>query len=337
MEQTDSLKKLKWGILGCAGIADQHMIKAIQQSVSGEVIAIASRSLEKAGLMARQHGIPSYYGNYDELLSDKDVQVVYIPLPNHLHREWVVRAANAGKHVLCEKPLALNASEAIEMTEACNKANVLLAEAFMYRHHPRYERAKQIIQSGQIGEIRGLCGFFTFDLSNRKGDIRFQSEMGGGSVYDDGCYPISASRMLLSAEPEAVTAHTMFSPLHDNVDMMNTVLLEFPHGVGGMLQFGMWCDGRNEITILGSEGSLNIPNAFYYEPPAATRIILNVRNNRTEEHFEPINHYIRQVDDFNRSIRDGESFPYTSVDSIATMKIIDAVFLSSRERIRVSL
>jgi len=276
MEQVNNLRKLKWGILGCAGIADQHMIKAIQQSNSGEVIAIASRTLEKAELIAGKHGIPRFYGNYEQLLSDKEVEAVYIPLPNHLHCEWVVRTAAAGKHVLCEKPLALNTAEAIDMVNACHKADVHLAEAYMYRHHPRYERAKDIIHSGQIGEVRGMIGLFTFDLSGLQGDILFRSDMGGGSIYDDGCYPISASRMLLRAEPEAVTTHYMFSPQHGHVDMMNTVLLEFPAGVGAMLQFGMWCDGRNEIQVLGRKGSLVIPNAFYYEPPAKTRILVNV-------------------------------------------------------------
>lgn len=337
MKQANNLHKLKWGILGCAGIADQHLIKAIQQSHSGEVIAIASRTMERAELMAKKHGIPKYYGNYEELLSDVEVEAVYIPLPNHLHCEWVVRAAAAGKHVLCEKPLALNAAEATEMVAACQKADVHLAEAFMYRHHPRYERAKQIIQSGQIGEVRGMIGLFTFNMSGRQGDIRFRSDMGGGSIYDDGCYPISATRMLLGAEPEAVTVHSMFSPEHDHVDMMNTALLEFPGGVGAMLQFGMWCDGRNEIQVLGSEGSLLIPNAFYYEPPAKTQLVVNVKGNRLEEHFESINHYVSQIEDFNSYVLNEKPLSYIKDDLIANMKVIEAVLRSSKDRIRVQI
>jgi xylose dehydrogenase (NAD/NADP) len=330
-------KKIKWGILGCAGIADQHMISAIQQEDASEVLAIASRNVEKSRLFAKKHGIPRSYGSYEELLSDKDVEAIYIPLPNHLHREWVVKAANAGKHVLCEKPLALNASEAIEMAEASRKANVTLAEAFMYRHHPRYDRAKEIIRSGQIGDIRGLVGLFTFDLSHRTDDIRFRSDMGGGSIYDDGCYPISASRMLLGDEPEAVTVHSMFSSRHDYVDMMNTALLEYPKGIGAMLQFGMWCDGRNEITVLGSKGSLTIPNAFYYDPPAETSIIIHVQGERTEERFANINHYLYQVKDFNSSVLGICNLSYQSNDFIANMKVIDAMRESSKKRIRVSL
>lgn len=330
-------RKLKWGIVGCAGIADQHLIRAIQQSLSGEVYAIASRSPEKAELVARKHGIPKFYGNYEQLLSNTDVEAVYIPLPNHLHCEWVKRSAAAGKHVLCEKPFALNAAEAIDMVAACQQANVHLAEAFMYRHHPRYDRARQMIRSGQIGEIRGMIGLFTFNLSDRQGDIRFRAEMGGGSIYDDGCYPISAARMLLGAEPEAVTVHSMFSSEHGHVDMMNTAMLEFPAGIGAMLQFGMWCDGRNEIQILGSEGSLRIPGAFYYEPPAETRLELTIRGKQTEERFESTDHYVRQVEDFNRCVLDGQSPPFAPDDSINNMRAIDAIMMSSKERIRVPL
>jgi xylose dehydrogenase (NAD/NADP) len=331
------LNKLKWGILGCAGIADQHIITAIQQSNSGEVLAVASRTKERAKSMAGKHGIPRYYGNYEALLSDAEIEAIYIPLPNHLHCEWVVSAAAAGKHVLCEKPLALSEGEAIEMATACQKANVQLAEAYMYRHHPRYERAKQLIKSGQIGDVRGVVGQFTFDLSGRAGDIRFRSDMGGGSTYDDGCYPISAARLLLGTEPEAVTAHSLFSPQHDNVDMMNTALLEFPSGIGAMLQFGMWCDGRNEIQVLGSKGSLLIPNAFYYEPPAETKLLINTQGKKTEEHFGSINHYVRQIEDFNNCILDQQPLSYPAGDSIANMKVIEAVLRSSKERIRVEL
>jgi xylose dehydrogenase (NAD/NADP) len=337
MNQQNHFYKLKWGILGCAGIADQHMITAIQQSHSGEILAIASRTKDKAKFMAGKHGIPRYYGSYEELLSDTEIEAVYIPLPNHLHCEWVVRAAAAGKHILCEKPLALNETEAAEMTAACHGANVQLAEAYMYRHHPRYVRAREIIQSGQIGDIRGMVGQFTFDLSGRRGDIRFRSDMGGGSTYDDGCYPISAARLLLSAEPEAVTSHSMFSPEHDHVDMMNTALLEFPNGVGAMLQFGMWCAGRNEIQILGSKGSLLITNAFYYEPPAQTRLLINAEGESTEEKFESINHYVCQVEDYNQAILDHRPLPFGADDSIANMKVIEAVLRSSKERIRVQL
>lgn len=337
MKQHNRINKLKWGVLGCASIADQHMITAIQQSNSGEVLAVASRKRERAKFIAGKHGIPRIYGSYEELLSDKDIEAVYIPLPNHLHCEWVIRAATAGKHILCEKPLALNEAEARKMAAACHTAEVQLGEAFMYRHHPRYERAIQIIKSGHIGDVRGMMAQFTFDLSGRHGDIRFRSDMGGGSTYDDGCYPISASRLLLGTEPEAVTAHSMFSPQHDHVDMMNATLLEFPNGIGAVLQFGMWCDGRNEIQILGSKGSLLIPNAFYYEPPAQTRLVINAQGESAEEHFESTNHYVCQVEDYNNSILDQRPLPFGAGDSIANMKVIDAVRRSSKERIRIEL
>jgi len=328
---------LKWGILGCAAIADQHMIRAMQRSSNGELLAIASRQAEKAKALADKHGIPRHYGSYAALLADPDIDAVYIPLPNHLHCEWTVRAAEAGKHVLCEKPFAMNADEAARMAEACSVANVRLSEAFMYRHQPRYERARALIASGAIGEVRGLAGWFTFDLSDREGDVRFRRELGGGAVFDSGCYAISGARLLLGSEPEAITVHAYFSERHGGVDMMNAALLEFPNGVGATLQFGMWCDGRNEIQVLGTNGSIVVPTAFYNEPPAVTKLIVNTHGSRIEETFEAANHYTLQVEDFANCVRGGAEPRFPAADAVANMRVLDAAALSSRNRCRAAI
>lgn len=328
--------RLSWGILGCAAIADL-IIPAIRQSETGELTAIASRSADKAAAAARKAGIPRHYGSYEALLADPDIQAVYIPLPNDLHREWVVRAAEAGKHVLCEKPFALNAREAADMAEAGRRCGVAIAEGFMYRHHPRYQRAIELLRSGLIGEIRSLRAAFTFDLSGRGDDIRFKAEAGGGSLYDDGCYVISGARLLLQAEPEAVTVHSMYSPGHGGVDMMNTALLEFPGGVGAVLEFGMWCDGRNVIEVLGSRGSLIMPDAFYYDPPASARLVVNAGGKRTEETFPAMDHYRREIDDFGRAVLDGRAPLYGTDDAVANMRVLDACRRSSSGRTRVPL
>ncbi|WP_274361624.1 Gfo/Idh/MocA family protein [Paenibacillus thermotolerans] len=334
MEQPSSCK-VRWGILGCADIALRWVIPAIQQSETGVVAAIASRDPRKAADAAQAHGIPIAAASYEQLIGLEEIDAVYIPLPNHLHCEWTVKAAQAGKHVLCEKPLSLNAAQAEEMAAACRKAQVHLAEAFMYRHHPRYEFLKETIRSGEIGEIRAFHGSFTFDISMRKNDVRFRSEFGGGAFYDDGCYPVSAARFLLGEEPEAVTFHSFRSSEHDGVDMMNSGLMEFPKGVGATLQFGMWCDGTNEITILGSKGSIYVPSAFYYDPPAETAVVVKSGGTTREERFPPLNHYMIQADDFGRSVLEGRQPLFGSADAVNNMRALEACIRSARERSRV--
>lgn len=172
-------QKLRWGIMGCAQIATNSVMPAIQESESGIIAAVASRGLEKSSAVAAEFGIEKAYGSYEELLADQEIDAVYIPLPNHLHREWVIRAAEAGKHVLCEKPIALNSAEAAEMVEACRKAGVHLAEAYMYRHHPRIAELQDIIARGEIGELRSIRGTFTYNDAGDTTNIRFKSAWGG--------------------------------------------------------------------------------------------------------------------------------------------------------------
>lgn len=248
--------KLRWGVLGCAGIAKRSVIPGIQASQTGVVAAIASRNLNTAEETAKSLDIPTAYGSYEALLADETIDAVYIPLPNHLHMEWTIKAAEAGKHVLCEKPIALNADEARRMVDACSAAGVHLAEAFMYRYHPRFDVIKNIIQSGEIGEVRGLHSTFTFNNAGDASNVRYRKAWGGGSIYDVGCYPISVARMLLGEEPQAATVHGLLSPEHDNVDMMASGILEFSGGVALSFDCGMWADFRNTLEILARMAGL---------------------------------------------------------------------------------
>ncbi len=328
--------KIRWGIVGCANIAIHAVIPAIRQSETGEVAAIASRGANKARKTAEQFDIPVAYGSYEQLLADDSIDAVYIPLPNHLHREWTIRAAEAGKHVLCEKPLALNAAEARQMAEACERAGVKLAEAFMYRHHPRYERIKQIAQSGEIGYIRGIHGAFTFNNAKDRNNVRFKADMGGGSVYDVGCYPISAARFILEQEPEAATLHAFFSPEHENVDMFASGLVEFPGGVALTFDCGMWADFRNTLQIVGSDGRIDVPSAFVVKPEEAG-FFVTVKGERREERVPVVNQYALQIDDFGRRILEGKPVKFSPEDAVNNMRVIDACLRSAKERIRVSL
>lgn len=326
-------QKLRWGIMGCAGIAKGSVIPGIQQSATGEVTAIASRDESKAKETAEKMNIPKAYGSYEALLADNSIDAVYIPLPNHLHMEWTIRAAEAGKHVLCEKPIALNAQEAGKMVDVCDKAGVKLAEAFMYRYHPRYDRIKDIIKSGEIGDIRGIHGTFTFNNAGDRNNVRYKQFMGGGSIYDVGCYPLSAARLILGTEPEAATVQAFLSPEHDYVDMMASGLVEFPGNVGLTFDCAMWAAFRNTLEILGTDGRIEIPEAFLGKP----NFFVITKEGRREEEQPQLNPYSLQADEFADSIMNNKPLRFQPTDAVNNMRVIDACLKSARERIRVTL
>ena len=329
-------QKLRWGVLGCARIAVTRVIPAILNSQRGELVAVASRGEEKARETAGRLGIPKAYGSYEALLEDPDIDAVYIPLPNHLHREWTIRAARAGKHVLCEKPLALTAAEAEEMVRVCADAGVHLAEAFMYRHHPRIARIRQILASGEIGELRAIRGVFTFNRPEDKGNVRFVADYGGGSIYDVGCYPISASRWITGREPVAVTAHAFFSPEHDNVDMAASGLVEYEGGVALTFFCGMWAEPQQTLEIIGSAGLIRVPVAFVSgENDAGFYVVTGGK-----ERFEPaegVNIYAVQADNFARAVLGEVPHLFPPEDAVKNMRVLEAALRSARERRRIEL
>lgn len=330
-------RKLRWGILGCAAIAKRAVIPGIRESQLNELAAIASRDEDKAKETAASEGIPVAYGSYEALLADASIDAVYVPLPNHLHREWTIRAAEAGKHVLCEKPIALDVRETEEMVAACAKHGVKLAEAFMYRHHPRYAMIRDLIAGGEIGQLRGLHGEFTFNGSANHANVRFRKDWGGGSIYDIGVYPINAARHVLGLEPEAVTVQAFFSPEHDDVDMMASGLLEFPGHIGLTFACGMWAAGKNTLEIIGTDGRIEVPSAYVAKPDASANFFVVRGGERREVEVPHVNQYAVQADDFARSVLYGEPQRFEPDDSIRNMRVVDACLESARRRARVSL
>jgi len=328
------MRKVRWGILGCADIAVRKLIPGILSSETGELHAIASRDRAKAEDVARRFGAPRAYGSYEELLQDPDVDAVYIPLPNHLHKPWTVRAAEAGKHVLCEKPIGLDAREAQAMVDACRAHGVHLAEAFMYRHHPRYRRVLELVQSGAIGPVRGIRGSFTFNNAADRSNIRYRRDWGGGSLYDVGCYPISAARLILGEEPVAATAHAFFSPDHDGVDMYLAGLVEFAGGVSLTFDCGMWAAERNEIEVVGADGRLILERAFLGEP--VTLRVISPDGDRVET-FDPLDPYALEVDDLGRAVLEGKPLRFPPEDAVANMRVLDACLESARTGRRVAI
>jgi xylose dehydrogenase (NAD/NADP) len=329
--------KLKWGILGAASIAKGSVIPGIRKSETGVVAAIASRDLAKATEAANELGIPKAFGSYESLLADPEIEAVYVPLPNHLHKEWTIKAAEAGKHVLCEKPFALNADEAQQMVAACETAGVHLAEAFMYRHHPRYDRIKAILHSGEIGEIRGIHSVFTSNIAEDRDNVRYHRSMGGGAIYDVGCYPISAARYILEEEPVAATVHAFFSPDHDEVDMMVAGLLEFAGGIALTFDCGMWAATRNTLEILGTLGRVEVPSCFTCHPDTNNNLYVTTAAGQRMEEIPYVNQFALQVDNFAYAVWGKQPVRFTSRDAVMNMRVIDACLQSAQEKARVSI
>lgn len=249
---------LNWGILGTARI-NRSLIPPLRLSMRNQLLGVASRDADRAAAYAKERDIPRSYGSYEALLADDDIDVVYIPLPNKFHAEWAIKAAEAGKHVLCEKPLALTPEAVEQMTAASRNAGTVLIEAFMYRFHDRTLKVKQLVDEGAIGKLHHVKGGFTFPL-NREGDVRWDSELGGGSLWDVGCYPLSFSRYLIGTEPQSVYGHSVNS--ETGIDVSFTAQLHFPDNVTVQFDSGFRTQFRMFIEVSGSEGSIYLPMAF---------------------------------------------------------------------------
>lgn len=249
---------LNWGFISTARI-NKALIDPLRVSQRNELLAVSSRTQQKSFAYAQEHGISRAYGSYQEMLNDPDIDVIYIPLPNSLHSEWAIKAAQCGKHVLCEKPLATTLEEVESMIDAADKAGVILAEAFMYRHHPQTLKVKSLVDDGIIGELQAIRGSFSFYLEHQ-GDFRLNPALGGGSIWDVGCYPISYARMIVGMEPEEVFGWQVSSDL--GIDLIFTGQMRFPNRVLAQFDCSFRSPVRTHIEIIGSTGSISIPRPF---------------------------------------------------------------------------
>ena len=250
------MNKVQWGILSTANIAQKELIPAFQRAVNAEVAAIATgTNITKAKQIADTFHIEKVYDSYEKLLDDPEIDAVYIPLPNHLHKEWVMKAAEAGKHILCEKPAALNADEALTMYRTCQKHQIIFMEAFMYYFHPQHERVKEIVESGETGDVKYMRAGFSFYLDQKEGNIRMSHEKGGGSIYDIGCYAIHSIRNVLCAEPETVHAHAIKDAAF-NVDTDVLAYMTFRDGIRASFDISFQLDKRSEYVVYGTEGTI---------------------------------------------------------------------------------
>ncbi len=325
-------RTLRWGVLGCAGIAAKAVIPAIQSSRLGRVVAIASRDAGKAREMAVRFGIAKSYGSYDDLLAEPEIDAIYNPLPNHLHVPLTIKALAHGKPVLCEKPIALDAAQALELAAAQKAAGLLVAEAFMVRHHPQWKKARAMIAAGRLGEARVIQTIFSYYLDD-PANVRNQAEIGGGGLFDVGCYAVNTARYLFGAEPVRAIALVERDPVF-GTDRLTSGLLAFPEG----RQLAFTCSTQlsltQKVTVLGTRGRLEIPIPFNAPADEPTVLVFDDGRDlagvgREEITIGPVDQYREQVDAFAEAVLSGRPVETGLGDAIANMKAIDALFRSA--------
>lgn len=318
---------VRWGILSTANIGRAAVVPAIQASANGRVVAVASRDAERAGAFAAAAGIPRHHGSYEALLDDDDVDAVYVPLPNALHREWTIRAAERGKHVLCEKPLALTAAECVEMADAAEQHGIVLMEAFMYRFHPRTERLLEHVRGGIIGEVRVVRSAFTFRLRSET-NIRLDPDLGGGALMDVGCYCVNASRTVAGTEP--VEAQAFAAWTSRGVDASLSGALRFADGLVARFDCALTLERREVCEVAGTDGTILVDSAFL---PGTADVPLRTLRGREGEDVETVrgaDEYRLMVEHFADAVLTGTRLRYDAHEAARNMRAIEALYASAR-------
>ncbi len=321
---------VRWGVLGCAAIAVNRVIPGMADARLTTLTAVASRSLDKALGVAEQTGAAKAYGSYEALLADPEIEAVYIPLPNGLHAEWSIKALRAGKHVLCEKPLTMNAIEAREVQAVRDETGLFCLEAFAYRFNPAVAKAFDIARSGVLGDLRFMHTVSTFLMGTPDPEnVRLRADIGGGALYDMGCYALNAQRMMAGREPLTAWATMMWSERFD-VDMAGTAMLDFGDGLLGTVQWGFNAPYGGPFSVVGEKGRLTGPYGWG-APQGEPAMLLQRTGGDTEEIFvERRNDYTGEVQDLSEAIR-GEHAPRYAWEPLdANMRVIDACYRSHR-------
>jgi predicted dehydrogenase len=327
-------QKVKWGVLGVAGIAVRKVIPAMQKGEWSEIAAIASRDRRKAEDAAARLGIPKAYGSYDELLGDPEIEAIYNPLPNHLHVPWSIKAAEAGKHVLCEKPISLTVREAKHLLAARDRRGVKIGEAFMVKTHPQWLRVRDLIGKGVVGKLRSILGAFSYFNRDPK-NVRNVTEWGGGGLMDIGCYPITTSRWIFGEEPLRVVAMLETDP-EFGTDRLSSAMMEFPSG-----QSVFTCSTQlvpyQRMQFLGTEGRIEIRIPFNAPNDRPCEILIDdgkdvLGSGITVETIPTCDQYTVQGDAFSKAIREGTEVPVPLEDAVANMAVIEAIVRSANTR-----
>ncbi len=327
---------LKWGILSTAKIGRTEVIPAIHRTSNGEVVAIASRNEQTAKEAAEELHIPRTFDSYEALLDDPEIDAVYIPLPNALHKEWVIKAAEKKKHVLCEKPVAVTNEELEEMITACEKNSVVFMEAFMYQFHPQHQKVKKLIHDGVIGDVAFMRASFSFYLEDRS-NIRLNNDLGGGSMFDVGCYALHAIRNILEQEPVSVYASAHYHPeLH--VDTTMTGTLNFGNGIVTSFDSSFDCASRESYEVVGSKGSITVTSAFRPDTNEGMIGEIHVKTDEGTEVLEEAgDQYTLMAENFANAVLNNQALFYDITKIRNQMKVLDAVYESSKTGQVISL
>lgn len=325
------MEPVKWGIISTANIGRQRVIPAMLQGDMTQICGVASRDIAAAQEYAKELGIPKVYGSYEELLADPEIEAVYNPLPNHLHVPWTIKAAEAGKHVLCEKPIAMTADEAQTLIAVRERTGVRIEEAFMVRHHPQWRRARDLVRQGKIGRLRTIHAVFSY-MNVDPNNVRNIVEIGGGGIYDIGCYPIVVSRFLFSDEPTRAVSLVERDPAM-KTDRLASAILDFPEG-HATFTCSTQLAKYQRVQILGTEGRIEIQIPFNAPDQEPCRIFLDSGvelgdASAEAEVFDVVNQYTVQGDVVSQGIRNGTAPEFPLEDSVLNMRVIDALFRSA--------
>jgi len=327
--------KVKWGILGTAGIARKRVVPAMRDCKLAEVAAVGSRSLDKSREFAKEFGIPKACGSYEELINDPEIEVIYNPLPNHLHVEWSIRAASRGKHVLCEKPVARTVAEARRLLEARNEYKVKVGEAFMVCTHPQWLRVQELIRGGRIGKLRSaLCIFGYFNVSPE--NVRNSTEFAGGALLDIGCYPVRMSRFIFGEEPLRVSACIERDPSF-GTDRLTSAILDFPTGQS-IFTVSTQMNYFQRMEFLGTEGRVEVEVPFNAPTEKPCRVItddgkdLYAGGSQQVELIPVCNQFTIQADLFSKAVRGEGEVPNPMEDAVCNTAVLEALFKSAESR-----
>jgi predicted dehydrogenase len=323
--------KVRWGVLGAANIAVKKVIPAMQRGEWCEVLGLASRDVEKARAAARALGVPKVYGSYEELLADDSVEAVYNPLPNNLHVYWTKKAAEAGKHVLCEKPIAMSVAEARELLAVRDRTGVKIQEAFMVRTHPQWTTTLELIRAGRVGELRAVAGFFSY-FNRDPSNIRNRLESGGGALLDIGCYPVTVSRFVFGEEPRRCLGLVERDP-HMGTDRLTSAVLDFPSG-HSVFTCSTQLVPYQRMQFYGTRGRIEVEVPFNAPADRPVRIFVDdgsdIFGSGVEvREFAPCDQYTIQGDLFSRAVREGTEQPIPLEDAVKNMAAIEAIFRSA--------
>jgi len=323
--------KVRWGVLGAANIAVKKVIPAMQRGELCEVLGLASRDVEKARRAAHALGVPKVYGSYEELLADEEIEAVYNPLPNNLHVPWTKKAAEAGKHVLCEKPVAMSVAEARELLAVRDRTGVRIQEAFMVRTHPQWTTTLELIRAGRVGELRAVAGFFSY-FNRDPSNIRNRLESGGGALMDIGCYPVTVSRFVFGEEPRRCLGLVERDPKM-GTDRLTSAVLDFPSG-HSVFTCSTQLVPYQRMQFYGTRGRIEVEIPFNAPADRPVRIFIDdgsdIFGSGVEvREFAPCDQYTIQGDLFSRAVREGVEQPIPLEDAVRNMAAIEAIFRSA--------